>query len=162
MVFGGGHVVLPLLESQVVTPGWVSSSDFVTGYGAAQAVPGPLFTFAAYLGASMTQPLVMAVVALLAIFVPSFLLVTGVMPFWGHLRASHAMRAALRGVNAAVVGVLAAALYNPVITSAILSWPDILIALAAFAALVWLRLPPWTVVLGTAVLTWVVGTFVVV
>lgn len=150
MVFGGGHVVLPLLESQVVGPEWVTPSEFVAGYGAAQAVPGPLFTFAAYLGASMTHPIAMAVVAVLAIFLPSFLLVVGVMPFWDRIRANPAMRSALRGVNAAVVGILGAAFYRPVITSAIFDWTDVLIALAAFAALIWLKLPPWLVVLATA------------
>ncbi|WP_228389416.1 chromate efflux transporter [Cumulibacter manganitolerans] len=162
MVFGGGHVVLPLLESQVVPPGWVNAQDFVAGYGAAQAVPGPLFTFSAYLGASMSRPVLMAVIALLAIFLPSFFLVIGVLPFWDRIRGDASMRAALRGVNAAVVGVLAAAFYRPVITSAILDWPDVLIALAAFAALVRLRLPPWVVVVGTALLTWVVGVLAVV
>lgn len=156
MVFGGGHVVLPLLESEVVGPGWVSAGDFIAGYGAAQAVPGPLFTFAAYLGASMTQPWLMALVALLAIFLPSFFLVIGVMPFWDRLRANADMRAALRGVNAAVVGILAAAWYDPVITSAIFDWKDVLIALAAFAALMVAKLPPWIVVLGTALIAWAV------
>lgn len=157
MVFGGGHVVLPLLESQVVDRGWVSPSDFTAGYGAAQAVPGPLFTFSAYLGASMQQPVVMAVVTLVAIFLPSFLLVIGVMPVWDRLRVDAGMRAALRGVNASVVGILAAAWYDPVITSAIFGWKDALIALAAFAALVLGKLPPWVVVLATAAITWLVS-----
>lgn len=156
MVFGGGHVVLPLLQSEVVGPGWVGADDFIAGYGAAQAVPGPLFTFAAYLGASMSQPLLMAIVALLAIFLPSFFLVVGVMPFWDRLRANADMRAALRGVNAAVVGILAAAWYDPVITHAIFDWKDVLIALAAFAALMVAKLPPWIVVVGTAVIAWLV------
>ncbi|WP_134322955.1 chromate efflux transporter [Cumulibacter soli] len=151
-VFGGGHVVLPLLESQVVGAGWVSADDFVAGYGAAQAVPGPLFTFSAFLGASMSSPLLMAPLALLAIFLPSLLLVVGVMPFWDRLRAAPALRAALRGVNAAVVGILAAAFYRPVLTSAIGRWQDVVIALVAFAALVWLKLPPWVVVLGTVLI----------
>lgn len=150
MVFGGGHVVLPLLEAQVVGPGWVSEGEFLAGYGAAQAVPGPLFTFSAYLGGAMTQPLLLSAVALLAIFLPSFFLVVGVMPFWDRLRASAAMRAALRGVNAAVVGILAAAFYRPVITSAIDAPVDVAIVLVAFAALVWVKLPPWVVVVGTA------------
>lgn len=157
MVFGGGHVVLPLLESQVVGSGWVTADDFLAGYGAAQAVPGPLFTFSAYLGGSMSQPLLMAPIALLAIFLPSFGLVVGVMPFWDRLRANAAMRAALRGVNAAVVGILAAAFYRPVITSAIGSPTDVAIALVAFAALVWLKLPPWVVVVGTAVVAYAVS-----
>lgn len=150
MVFGGGHVVLPLLESQVVGAGWVGDEEFLAGYGAAQAVPGPLFTFAAYLGGAMADPWLMAPVALAAIFLPSFLLVVGIMPFWDRLRANQAMRSALRGVNAAVVGILGAAFCTPVLTSAITGVWDVVLALAAFGALVWLRLPPWVVVAGTA------------
>ena len=159
MVFGGGHVVLPLLDTEVVGSGWVTTDDFLAGYGAAQAVPGPLFTFSAYLGASMSQPLLMAPVALLAIFLPSFFLVVGVMPFWDELRANAAMRAALRGVNAAVVGILAAAFYRPVITSAVGEPLDVLVVLLAFAALVWLRTPPWVVVLGAALAGVLLATF---
>jgi chromate transporter len=153
LVFGGGHVVLPLLEQYVVAPGWVSPEQFIAGYGAAQAVPGPLFTFAAYLGAiSAPDPngLLGALIALVAVFMPSFLLIWAALPLWGRLRAAPAAQAALRGVNAAVVGILLAALYSPVITSAIRGPTDVALALAAFAALQIWRAPPWAVVLLTA------------
>jgi chromate transporter len=153
LVFGGGHVVLPLIQSEVVPTGWVSSDDFVAGYGAAQAVPGPLFTFAAYLGAISTQtPAGWAggAIALVAIFVPSFLLVFGALPFWDLLRTRVAFQAALKGINAAVVGLLLAALYDPVFTSAILRPLDFALALIAFAMLAFWKLPPWLVVLLTA------------
>lgn len=156
MVFGGGHVVLPLLELQVVAPGWVSAGDFIAGYGAAQAVPGPLFTFSAYLGASMSSPYLMATIALVAIFLPSFFMVVGVMPFWDQLRHNSAVRAALRGVNASVIGILGAAFWNPIITSAVHTWVDVAIAAAGFAALVWLKAPPWLVVVVMAGLAWLV------
>jgi chromate transporter len=152
LVFGGGHVVLPLLESEVVRPGWVSSSDFVAGYGAAQAVPGPLFTFAAYLGFVMTAGpggVAGAAIATVAIFLPSFLLVFGALPFWADLRHRAGARSALAGVNAAVVGLLLAALYDPVWTSAILDAADFALALGAFGLLAVLRLPAWFVVLVT-------------
>ncbi len=149
LVFGGGHVVLPLLQAEVVPPGWVSNEQFLAGYGAAQAVPGPLFTFAAYLGAVM-QPApdgwAGAVLALIAIFLPSFLLVVGVLPFWDVLRARAAFQAALRGINAAVVGLLLAALYHPVWTSAIHTPADFALALAAFGVLTLWSAPPWLVV----------------
>ena len=122
MVFGGGHVVLPLLQSEVVTPEWVTNEEFIAGYGAAQAIPGPLFTFSAYLGTVMGKPpgeWTIGLFALAAIFLPSFLLLIGVLPFWDRLRSSPNFRAALTGVNAAVVGLLAAALYDPVWTTAI-------------------------------------------
>jgi chromate transporter len=154
LVFGGGHVVLPLLQSEVVPPGWVTNEQFVAGYGAAQAVPGPLFTFAAYLGAVMTvQPdgVAGACLALLAIFAPSFLLVTGALPFWDSVRRRAEFVSALRGINAAVVGLLLAALYNPVWTSAIRSATDVAIALAAFGLLMFWKLPPWLVVALAAV-----------
>lgn len=154
LVFGGGHVVLPLLQAEVVGPGWVSADAFLAGYGATQAVPGPLFTFAAFLGASMQVwpgGWLGAVVCLVAIFVPSFLLVAGTLPFWAPLRRSPHAQAALAGVNAAVVGLLLAALYNPVWTSAIHSGADFGLALAAFVALVFWRAPPWAVVLACAV-----------
>jgi chromate transporter len=153
LVFGGGHVVLPLLQSQVVPPGWVTNGQFLAGYGAAQAVPGPLFTFAAYLGAVMRpQPngVAGAALALCAIFLPSFLLTIGALPSWGALRSNPAAQAALRGVNAAVVGLLLAALYNPVWTSAIHGPADFGLALAAFGLLAIWRLPPWLVVVLTA------------
>jgi chromate transporter len=149
LVFGGGHVVLPLLQAEVVPPGWVTNEQFVAGYGAAQAVPGPLFTFAAYLGAVMTvQPngVTGACLALISIFAPSFLMVSGALPFWDSLRRRTEFVSALRGVNAAVVGLLLAALYNPVWTSAIRSATDVALALAAFGLLVFWKLPPWVVV----------------
>ncbi|MCP1576566.1 chromate transporter [Herbaspirillum rubrisubalbicans] len=150
LVFGGGHVVLPLLQAELVPTGWVDKDVFLAGYGAAQAVPGPLFTLAAYLGVVMSSwpnGVAGGVLCLLAIFAPSFLLVTGLLPFWDEVRRQRAMQAALAGVNAAVVGLLLAALYQPVWTSAIFNERDLLIALAAFAALVRLKLPSWAVVL---------------
>ena len=157
LVFGGGHVVLPLLQAEVVTPGWVSEETFLAGYGAAQAVPGPLFTFAAFLGASMhAAPSGWSggAIALGAIFLPAFLLVAGALPFWEALRHNARMQAALAGVNAAVVGLLLAALYRPVWTSAIHGPGDVLLAAAALAALVVLKLPPWLVVAACGVAGW--------
>ncbi len=149
LVFGGGHVVLPLLQAQVVAPGWVTNGAFLAGYGAAQAVPGPLFTFAAYLGAVM-QPepsgIVGAAIALVGVFLPGLLLVVGTLPFWDALRVRPEAQSAMRGANAAVVGVLGAALYNPVWTSAILNPYDFALALAAFVLLTVWKLPPWIVV----------------
>ncbi len=153
LVFGGGHVVLPLLQSEVVPPGWVGNDAFMAGYGAAQAVPGPLFTFAAYLGTVMEpQPngVAGAVVCLLAVFAPSFLLVVGVLPFWDRLRQVGPVRRALVGVNAAVVGLLLAAFYNPVWTSAIFAPADFGLALAAFGLLELWKVPPWLVVILSA------------
>lgn len=150
LVFGGGHVVLPLLQSAIVSPGWMSNDEFIAGYGAAQAVPGPLFTFAAYLGAVM-HGVPGALVATVAIFVPSFLLVAGVMPFWDGLRVMPQMQAVLRGVNAAVVGVLLAALYDPIWTSAIFKPEDAALALIAFGLLVVWKVPPIGVVLVSAI-----------
>jgi chromate transporter len=152
LVFGGGHVVLPLLHGGVVEPGWVAEDRFLSGYGAAQAVPGPLFSFAAYLGA-VAVPLGGiggAVVALVAIYVPSFLLVVGVLPFWGTLRRSPRFRSALTGTNAAVVGLLAAALYHPVWTGSVMSVVDVSVVILAFAALGTGRVPPILVVVVTA------------
>lgn len=149
LVFGGGHVVLPLLQSGVVPNALVSSDAFLAGYGAAQAVPGPLFTFAAYLGAVMTAPLggwLGGLVLLVAIFVPAFLLVLGALPFWETLRQRDGVQRAMAGVNAAVVGVLGAALYDPVWTSAIHSRADFALALAAFGLLVYGRVSPVIVV----------------
>jgi len=154
LVFGGGHVVLPLLQAEVVPPGWVTNEQFVAGYGAAQAVPGPLFTFAAYLGAVMPPPLTGvagAALALVAIFLPSFLLVIGALPWWDTLRGQAGFQAALRGINAAVVGLLLAALYQPVWTSAILTAMDFGLALVAGALLLLWKLPPWLVVIICAV-----------
>lgn len=156
LVFGGGHVVLPLLQSQVVPSGWVSNDVFLAGYGAAQAVPGPLFTFAAYLGAVSTQApsgWVGAGIALVAIFLPSFLLVIGILPFWEQLRRHEAMQRAMLGINAAVVGILLAAFYSPVWTSAIRSATDFCLAAIAFLLLVFWKFPPWLVVLLAAVVT---------
>ena len=155
LVFGGGHVVLPLLQSEVVPTGWVDGDAFLAGYGAAQAVPGPLFTFAAFLGASMNQApggWLGGLVALLAIFLPSFLLVLGALPFWEQLRRNRRTQAALMGVNAAVVGLLLAALYQPVWTSAIHRPEDFGLALVALTALLFWKLPPWLVVLGSGAL----------
>ena len=146
LVFGGGHVVLPLLQASVVAPGWVSPGDFLAGYGAAQAVPGPLFTFAAYLGAVAAPGLAGPAVALAGIFLPGLLLVAGALPFRDGLRRRPAAQAAMRGANAAVVGILAAALYDPVWTSAVHRPVDVALAVAGFAALVSGKVPPWAVV----------------
>ncbi len=157
LVFGGGHVVLPLLQAEVVPNGWVDNDTFLAGYGATQAVPGPLFTFAAFLGAAMsTAPNGWAggLIALLAVFAPSFLLIAGALPFWERLRALPRAQAALMGVNAAVVGILLAALYDPVWTSAIHSLADLGLALLALVALMRWKLPPWAVVAGCAVAGW--------
>jgi chromate transporter len=153
LVFGGGHVVLPLLQTEVVGPGWVTNEQFVAGYGAAQAVPGPLFTFSAYLGAvMMTEPngWTGAALALVAIFLPSFLLLTGALPFWDLLRSMPPFQSALKGINAAVVGLLLTALYNPVWTSAIHSPADFGLGLTAFGLLIFWKCPPWLVVMLTA------------
>jgi chromate transporter len=157
LVFGGGHVVLPLLQASVVPSGWVSADAFLAGYGAAQAVPGPLFTFAAFLGASLqTTPTGWAggLLALVAIFAPAFLLIAGTLPFWNSLRTRPRVRAALMGVNAAVVGLLLAALWNPVITSGIRGAGDAVLALAALVALMRWKWPPWAVVAGCAAIGW--------
>lgn len=146
LVFGGGHVVLPLLEKEVVPTGWISKQDFLAGYGVTQAVPGPLFTFAGYLGA-MIKGVWGAVLATIAIFLPAYLLIIGALPFWNSLRKSPIMRGALTGVNAAVVGILLAALYNPIWTSAILSPIDFVVAVALFGMLVFWKLPPWMIVI---------------
>jgi chromate transporter len=153
LVFGGGHVVLPLLQSTVVAPGWVTTGQFLSGYGAAQAVPGPLFSFSAYLGAAegpTPNGWLGAVIALLGIYLPSFLLLIGTLPFWNALRGQPSFQAALRGINAAVVGLLLAALYTPVWTNTIKAPLDFLLALAAFGLLVIWKCPPWLVVLLAA------------
>lgn len=160
LVFGGGHVVLPLLQAGVVPPGWIGNDTFMAGYGAAQAVPGPLFTFAAYLGAAMPAPLggwVGGLGLLLAIFLPAFLLVVGALPFWESIRQRDSMQRVMGGINAAVVGVLAAALYDPVWTSAIQSRADFGLALAAFGLLVHGRVSPLLVVAGAALAGWVMA-----
>ncbi|WP_426201329.1 chromate efflux transporter [Pseudomonas sp. TWP3-1] len=157
LVFGGGHVVLPLLQSQVVPAGWVSNEVFLAGYGAVQAMPGPLFTFSAFLGASMsTAPSgwLGGLICLLAIFAPSFLLIMGALPFWEQLRRNRRTQSALAGVNAAVVGLLLAALYQPVWTSAIVQVQDFGLALLALVALMFWKLPPWLVVVTSGILGW--------
>ena len=154
LVFGGGHVVLPLLHAEVVPSGWVSDENFVAGYGLTQAMPGPLFNFAGYLGAVMEpEPngAAGAALALAAVFLPSFLLLAAALPFWDALRRRPRVRAALLGVNAAVVGLLAAAFWDPVVTSAIDGAADVALAVVLFALLAWLKLPPWIVVAVAAV-----------
>ena len=153
LVFGGGHVVLPLLQSEMVPTGWVAADRFVAGYGAAQAVPGPLFAFAAFLGAVQAPTpngWLGGAIALVAIYVPSFLLVWGMLPFWNRVRAIAAFQAALRGMGATVVGVLLAALYTPVWTSAILGPRDFALALICLGMLAVWRVPPWAVVAAAA------------
>lgn len=162
LVFGGGHVVLPLLQAGVVAPGWIGTDEFLAGYGAAQAVPGPLFTFSAFLGAAMDYGpggWSGGVLCLLAIFLPSWLLVIGVLPFWARVRRHAAMRAALAGVNAAVVGLLLAALYDPLWTTAVRGVDDVAAVLCALAALLWLKLPSWLVVLAMALAGWGLAAF---
>lgn len=153
LVFGGGHVVLPLLQSEVVPAGWVTNAQFITGYAVAQAVPGPLFTFSAYLGA-IAKPApngwMGAAIALAAIYLPSFLLLIGILPFWDYLRSLGSFQGALRGINAAVVGILLAALYQPIWTSAIHAPIDFALSLLAFGLLVLWKWPPWLVVLLSA------------
>jgi len=154
LVFGGGHVVLPLLQSVVVPTGAVSNEDFLAGYGAAQAVPGPLFTFAAYLGTVMATPVrgwAGGLLFLVVIYLPAYLLVVGVLPFWDNLRRRPKVRCAMAGINAGVVGILLSAMYDPVWTSAIHSRADFGLALAAFALLLYARISPLAVVLLTAI-----------
>jgi chromate transporter len=155
LVFGGGHVVLPLLQSEIVGRGWLDQETFLGGYGAVQALPGPLFSFAGFVGAA--QQVAPSgwrggLVALVAIFLPSLLLVVGVLPFWDRLKMQAGARGALAGVNATVVGVLAAALWNPVLTTAMRQPSDWALAAGAFLFLAVARLPPWLVVLGFAAL----------
>jgi chromate transporter len=154
LVFGGGHVVLPLLQASVVPPGWVTNDAFLAGYGAAQAVPGPLFTFSAYLGAIMEPKpngWLGAGLCLVAMFLPSFLLIIGPLPFWDELRRQPWAQSTLRGVNAAVVGLLLAALYNPVWTAGVTKAADFALAAVAFLLLFMWRTPPWLVVITAAV-----------
>jgi chromate transporter len=156
LVFGGGHVVLPLLQSEVVGRGWLDQETFLAGYGAVQALPGPLFSFAAFVGAAQDAGpggWRGAAVALTAIYLPSLLLVPAVLPFWDRLKARPGARGALAGVNAVVVGVLAAALWNPVITSTVAKPADWALIAAAYVFLTVARLPPWLVVIGFAVAT---------
>lgn len=155
LVFGGGHVVLPLLESAVVARGWVTQPVFLSGYGAAQAMPGPLFTFAAFLGASVRpspHPALYGGMALLAIFLPGLLMMAAVLPFWNRLRANDTVRSALRGVNAGVVGILIAALFHPLWISTVHSAADFCVALVAFTLLTAWKVQPWIIVAGVAVL----------
>jgi chromate transporter len=154
LVFGGGHVVLPLLENAVVARGWVTQQSFLAGYGAAQALPGPLFAFGAYLGAAVRptpNQLLYGLLGLLGIFTPGLLAMAAVLPFWNNLRENRPIRAALKGINASVVGILIAALFQPLWTTTIRSASDFWVALMAFALLMLSRFQPWIVVVGTAV-----------
>lgn len=154
LVFGGGHAVLPILQKEVVEGGWLSTDRFVAGYGMEQAMPGPLFSFAAFLGADRSeQPngILGAAIALVAIFIPSFLMIFGALPFWNQLRVDQRFRSALAGINAAVVGILLAALYNPIWQNAIHQVSDLAIAAAGFALLMVWRWPSWQVVIFSAV-----------
>jgi chromate transporter len=163
LVFGGGHVVLPLLQAEVVPSGWITNEIFLAGYGAVQAVPGPLFTFAAFLGATMSSApsgMIGGLICLLSIFAPSFLLVVAALPFWEQLRRNARMQTALAGINAAVVGLLLAALFNPVWTSAIHKPQDFGLGLVAFVALLFWKQPPWLVVLGTGAAGWLMSSLI--
>ena len=162
LVFGGGHVVLPLLEAQVLPPGWVSGDAFLAGYGAAQALPGPLFTFAAYLGTVMQVPpggWMGGMICLVAIYAPSFLLVIGTLPWWERLRRHEPARRAMLGINAVVVGLLLAAFYDPVWTAGVRSGTDFALALAALALLASWKVPPWLVVILGALAGWGLEVF---
>jgi chromate transporter len=155
LVFGGGHVVLPLLESQMVKTGWVTKDAFLAGYGATQAVPGPLFTFSAFLGGVLNGPIsgvFGALLALVSIFLPSFLLVYAILPFWQTLRVKPRIRAALVGINASVVGILFAALYQPVFVGGVSGTNDFIAVIIAFGALMYWKLPPWLVVIAGGVI----------
>ncbi|MBD9655156.1 chromate efflux transporter [Pseudomonas sp. PDM12] len=156
LVFGGGHVMLPLLQAELVPNGWLSNDLFLAGYGATQAVPGPLFTFAAFLGTAIAGWLG-GLLCLLAIFAPSFLLLVGVLPFWARLRTRPRLQAAMAGVNAGVVGLLLATLYQPVGTGAVGNLLDFALVLLALVALMAGKLPPWLVVLAGALIGWLAG-----
>ncbi|UQZ81009.1 Chromate transport protein [Paenibacillus konkukensis] len=158
LVFGGGHVVLPMLQAEVVPPGWLTDSQFLAGYGAAQAVPGPLFTFSVYLGTVM-HGWIGAMIALIAMFLPSFLLVTGALPFWDAVRRRPNFQSVLKGINAAVVGILLAALFNPVWMKAIHTPYDFCLAIAAFGLLMLWKLPPWLIVLFSAAGGYLISVF---
>jgi chromate transporter len=156
LVFGGGHVVLPLLDAAIVNRGWLSQSAFLAGYGAAQALPGPLFSIATYIGASVrpnAHPLLLGIGALIALFLPGLLLMSAVLPFWNALRRRPRIASLLRGINACVVGVLGAALYRPLWTATIHTRIDFLIALAAFVLLIRFRLQPWIIVVGVSLVS---------
>ncbi|MBO1910917.1 chromate efflux transporter, partial [Microvirga sp. 3-52] len=150
LVFGGGHVVLPLLEQEFVPTGWITEEAFLAGYGATQAVPGPLFTFAAYLGTVM-KGWVGGLVATIAVFLPAFLLILGALPFWDQLRNNPKIKGAIMGVNAAVIGILIAALYHPIWTSSILTPMDFALAALLFSMLSYWKLPPWMIVVTGAI-----------
>lgn len=149
LVFGGGHVVLPLLEQQFVPTGWLTEQQFLAGYGAAQAVPGPLFTFSAYIGA-VINGWQGGLFATFAIFLPAFLLILGTLPFWDALRSNPKIKGALLGINASVVGILISALYNPIWTSSIHTAKDFALAALLFSMLVHWKLPPWIIVVTGA------------
>jgi chromate transporter len=156
LVFGGGHVVLPLLESAIAQHHWLSQSAFLAGYGAAQALPGPLFSIGAYVGAAArpsVHPLLLGLAALVALFLPGLLLMGAVLPYWSTLRQRPRIAAILGGINASVVGVLAAALYQPLLTTAVRTIPDVLIAASAFLLLDRWRTPPWIIVLGVTIIS---------
>jgi chromate transporter len=162
LVFGGGHVVLPLLENAVVAQGWVDQQSFLSGYGAAQALPGPLFTFAAYLGASVEptfSPFALSALALIAIFLPGVLVIVAVLPFWNSLRARPQIQTCLRGINAAVVGVLIAAFVRPVWSSAVHSLFDVAVAVVAFGLLVRWKLAPWIIVAAVVAMSAIASGF---
>ena len=158
LVFGGGHVVLPLLQTEIVSAGFVSNEAFLAGYGAAQAMPGPLFTFAAYLGTvsgSYPNGLFGGLIALFAIYLPSFLLVIGVLPFWHELRKIIIFKKAIIGINAAVVGILIAAFISPVATNGILSSHDFIAAFVLFLLIHFSKAPIWTLVIIASIECWV-------
>jgi chromate transporter len=160
LVFGGGHVILPLLNSQVVSPGWVTNSQFLAGYGLTQAMPGPLSTFSAYLGTVLERPpsgIVGGFYALFSIFLPSFLLVYGPLPFWNSLRKRRSFQSVLNGINAGVVGILLAALYNPIFVTSVFSLPDFLLVILLGVLLIVLKRPPWNIVLVAALGGLVIG-----
>jgi chromate transporter len=160
LVFGGGHVVLPLLDAAIVQRGWLSPPSFLAGYGAAQALPGPLFSIGAYVGATVrpsVHPLLLGIGSLVALFLPGLLLIGAVLPFWSSLRRRPLARSLLHGINASVVGVLAAALYRPLWTSTIHTITDFLIALAAFVLLIRFKVQPWIVVLGVSLVSMLVA-----
>lgn len=154
LVFGGGHVVLPLLEKEFVPTGWLTEQQFLAGYGATQAVPGPLFTFAAYIGA-IINGWQGGLFATIAIFLPAILLILGTLPFWDVLRKNNLIKSALIGINASVVGILFAALYDPIWTSSIHSASDFALAAILFTMLVYFKLPPWIVVM-TGLFGWII------
>lgn len=159
IVFGGGHVVLPILEAEVVNSGWISKDLFMAGYGISNAIPGPLFTFSAYIGSvSSISPNGWAggLISLLSIFLPSFLLIIGVLPYWDQMRKLPRMQEALMGLNAAVVGILLAALYDPVWTSAIFSVRDFILAAVGFLLLEFGKVPAWTVVLLSVIISFII------